>query len=389
LFGGTQVPLLQFSAWLLLGAGLFPALYLGLLALAALFFRGARKPEGEPGHRIAILIPAHDEALLIADTVTDALRQDYPGDAMTVFVVADNCSDETARCARDAGARVLERHSDPGKGQALLAAFAVLMGEAWDAVVVVDADTRLHRGLLRSLARELAAGAEAIQVFYGVLNPGASRRTMAMELALASFNGLRPRGKAGLGLSAGLFGNGFCLARRTLEAVPYRAGSIVEDLEYHRLLLRAGRQVRYIDDVWVTAQMPVGAADGASQRVRWERGRLALVRALGGSLLADLLRLRPGAFQVLIDVCLPPVSAVCLFLMAAAALGDLRVRLIAGAAGMLLVVHYLLAAAFYGNFRRTLLVAAYIPYYLCWKTWTVGRALLTRSGRGWVRTKRH
>ena len=378
----------QILAWVILPLGLLPALWLFLLTLAGLFPR-RKVPSGEAPKRIALVIPAHNEALLIQPTVTGALAQNYPRDHFTVLVIADNCKDATAQLARDAGARVHERHDNPGKGQALAEVFTNLMAEDWDAVMVVDADTEMDPTVLQSVSDRLNQGADALQVHYGVQNPAESRRTMVMEMALASFNGLRPRGKAALGLSAGIFGNGFCLSRNTLQQVPYRAGSIVEDLEYHLELVAAGLKVHFLDEVRVIAQMPATAADSDSQRVRWERGRMNMIRTLVPKLLGSMLRGKRGSLEALIDVCMPPVSAVCLSLGAAFVLGDTLVRLLALAALVLTVMHYTLASARYGNLRRMARVMAYVPYYFLWKTWAVCRSLLSRAGLGWVRTKRH
>ena len=70
-----------------------------------------------------------------------------------------------------------------------------------------------------------------------------------MNVALLAFNVLRPRGRARWGLSCGILGNGFGLARKTLEAVPYDASSVVEDLEYHLRVVESGRRVEFLGEV--------------------------------------------------------------------------------------------------------------------------------------------
>ena len=64
--------------------------------------------------------------------------------------------------------------------------------------------------------------------------------TRLSALAFRAFNVIRPRGRARLGFSAGILGNGFAISRAVLEAVPYDAFSVVEDLEYHLHLVMAG-----------------------------------------------------------------------------------------------------------------------------------------------------
>ncbi|MEI7613000.1 MAG: glycosyltransferase family 2 protein [Betaproteobacteria bacterium] len=380
--------LIALAIWSCLLLSGLPLLYLLATTLAALSPRLPYGPE-DRFRRIVILIPAHNESLLISGTVKDALLQNYPNGSSAVFVIADNCSDDTAELARQAGARILERQGNPGKGQGLHEALELLMQEDWDAFVVMDADSRLHRDTLKSINAALADGSRALQIRYGVLNPTDSIRTYAMELSTASFNALRPLGKSALGISAGINGNGFCITRQTVKTVPYLAHSIVEDIEYHMLLLKAGIRVDFLDQVWVKAQMPIGGRGSEVQRVRWERGRVATIRTYAPGLFRDLLQGQRRALDGLIDVLMPPVSLVFLGLMPALACGNIAQRSAALAGIAILAGHYLLAAWRYGSFKGLLLLSAYIPWYVLWKSYIVIASMITEKNLPWVRTDRH
>ena len=96
------------------------ALYLLVPAVAALFYR-RRESEVTGDTHVVVLIPAHDEEGSIAQSVRAFEAQTYPAERFEVVVVADNCTDDTARLARAAGAEVLVRDEPDvrGKGQAL------------------------------------------------------------------------------------------------------------------------------------------------------------------------------------------------------------------------------------------------------------------------------
>ncbi len=378
----------DFLSWVCLALAALPTGYLAATTLAALLPRPAPKP-GEKPRRVAIIIPAHNEQLLIGETVSQALALDYPPEAFTVLVIADNCTDDTAQLARTAGARVLERRANPGKGQGLNDALTLLLREDWDAFLILDADSQLHPQTLRALDGALASGAAAIQIRYGVANPRDSIRTRAMELSTASFNALRPRGKTALGLSAGINGNGFCLARETVQRVPYLAHSIVEDIEYHILLLKAGYRVVFLDQVWVKAQMPLGGRGAQVQRVRWERGRIITLRNYAPGFLRDLLAGHRRAIDGLIDVLMPPVSLLFLLLLPPAIWGGPGARIAALVGFGVLTGHYFLAAWRYASLPSALLVIAYVPWYVVWKTWVVLHSLITERNLPWIRTDRH
>ena len=211
--------------------------------------------------RFAIVVPAHNEAAGIGETVKSLLAVDWPEERMCVLVLADNCQDQTAVQARAAGAQVIERfdHERRGKGYALQLAFDHLLGQGWaDAVVVVDADTLVAPNLLRAFAARIGAGARAVQADYRVRNVDDSWRTRLMAIAFTTFHTVRSLARERLGLSCGLRGNGMCFATSTLRAVPHSAASLVEDVEYGLLLGEAGIRVHHASDAHVLGEMVAG-----------------------------------------------------------------------------------------------------------------------------------
>ncbi|MFH1566999.1 MAG: glycosyltransferase family 2 protein, partial [Gemmatimonadota bacterium] len=292
-----------------------------LLALSLAAPAPARRPVPDAGlPRLAVVVPAHDEEAGIAACV-ESLHQCAGASECPVVVVADNCTDDTAGRAAAAGARVLVRR-DPtrrGKAHALDHAFQALMGEGYEAFAVVDADTTAEPNLLAELRTHLAAGADAVQARYGVRNPEGSVRTRLLRVALMAFNVLRPRGRARLGFSAGILGNGFALSRGTLEAVPYRTASVTEDLQYHIDLVLAGRRVDFADRTSVWGDMPATGSGVSIQRSRWEGGRLRAALDNAPRLAGAVLRGRWRAGEALLDLLLPPLAFHTILLALAAA----------------------------------------------------------------------
>src|SRR5262249_61331498 len=86
----------------------YPA-YLVLLGMAALLARRERLPARRVRHRFGVVVPAHDEEAVLPLLLESLNRLAYPKELYEVIVVADNCRDETARIAREGGARVQER----------------------------------------------------------------------------------------------------------------------------------------------------------------------------------------------------------------------------------------------------------------------------------------
>lgn len=341
--------------------------------------------------RIAIVAPAHNEAEGIGRSVRSLLACKPNEGGFSVVVVADNCTDDTATLARVAGARVLVRQDDErrGKGYALDFAFGVLLAEGFDAVIVVDADTIVEPGFVVEFDRLFRAGAEAVQCRYLVQNAQDSIRTRLMNIALSAFNVLRPRGRDRLGFSAGLFGNGFGLTARTLLTIPYTAVSVVEDLEYHLRLVRAGIRVVFADSITVKADMPTGGSGAKTQRARWEGGRVRMAINSVPSLLKDVLRGRLRMIEPLLDLLLPPLAFYLLLLLAALAVPFAPTRIYALLALALTAFHVTAAIFVGGGGLRDFTALAAAPFYIVWKAMLIPRLLRTaRKDAEWVRTKR-
>jgi cellulose synthase/poly-beta-1,6-N-acetylglucosamine synthase-like glycosyltransferase len=336
-------------------------------------------------------MPAHDEAAGIGACVAGLLRCERGPHRVDVVVVADNCTDQTARLAVEAGARVVERRDESrrGKGYALAHAFAQLLPEGHDAYIVVDADTRVEPHFLLAMADALGTGAAAVQCSYRVDNAEASLRTRLMAIAWLAFNDLRPRGREFWGVSVGLLGNGFGLARETLADLPFDAGSIAEDLEYHIRLVRAGKRVRFCSGTTVWSAMPTGGSAAAGQRVRWEGGRFRMIAEQGPALAREILAGRRRLWEPLFELLLLPLAFHVLLLVLAAVppWGPGRGYALAGLA---VVAWHVGTALWLGRAGwRDLAALAAAPVYILWKL-TLGGKLLAFARRNapWVRTER-
>jgi len=364
-----------------------------LFALTLLSCRRPAVEAGAPRLPLAIVVPAHDEEAGISATVHSLLAVDYPRRLFRVLVVADNCSDQTAERARQAGATVLVRDDAGrrGKGYALEHAFERILGDGWAAAaVVVDADTVVSPNLLRACAARLEAGELAIQADYAVRNVDASWRTVLMSIALGLVHVVRPLARERLRLSCGLRGNGMCFARAALERVPHQAFSIVEDLEYWIRLGEAGIRVAYAAEAHVYGEMVSTGRAAASQRRRWEGGRFTMAKLHSVRLFRDAIRLRDRVrLDLALDLLVPPLSLlaapVAVGLVAARLLGSGAATLVFGASALFLVAYVVRGWMVSGTGSRGLLALLCAPGFIAWKL----AILAVRSRpKEWVRTTR-
>ncbi len=392
---------LRILSTLLTAAAVPVAAASGYLLLLTVRSRRADPPTmGEPRTRFQVIVPAHDEAAGIAETVESLAAIDYPRELFEVVVVADNCTDDTAARARAAGARVLERFDDKlrGKGYALAHAFEACLGDGkTDAVVVVDADTVVSPNLLRAFDARLRSGARAVQADYAVRNPDEGWRTRLMAIAFGMFHVVRSSGRESLGVSCGLRGNGMCFATELLKEVPHDAFSVVEDLEYGIRLGEHGHRVHYAGEAHVYGDMVSSEKASRSQRARWEGGRLQMAKRHALPLLTRAIRERNAVLADLaMDVLVPPLSvlvmATAVGTAASVALAVVQRRpnaalVLFGASGLCIAAYAARGWQVSGTGSRGLATLCYAPVYMAWKA-TLG---LRRSRKGpdeWVRTAR-
>ena len=288
-------------------------LYLVILTVAAYLFK-KKAGDSEPGLKVAVVIPAHNEALQIEATIRSILDSRYPGDRYDIFVIADNCEDNTAELAERAGAKAIER-TDPvnrGKGQALDWFFRTQekrYGD-FDAVAIIDADTFPDPGFLSEISASLSQpGVAVVQGFYGVSNPKDNWRTALSAAALNVFHHVRPAGRNRINGSAGLKGNGMAFRTGILKKYGWPAYSIVEDIEFSMLLLKDDILVYYNPDAIVYGEMATERKQAETQRKRWEGGRFQIFKKYAPSLLGLWLsRRRIRYLDAFMELVTPPLS---------------------------------------------------------------------------------
>jgi cellulose synthase/poly-beta-1,6-N-acetylglucosamine synthase-like glycosyltransferase len=367
------------------------AIELMLVTGGALVGRSLPDASAIENFSLAVIIPAHNEEVLIGRCVASLFASAKNGPRCTVVVVADNCTDSTAEKARQAGARVLVRRNEllRGKGYALRFALDLLSAEGYDGFLIVDADSAVSPNLVPEIARGLLAGADAMQARYRVMPPLDSERKRLMDVAFLAINVLRPKGRDGWGLSAGILGNGFALSHATLQAVPYSADSIVEDLEYHLLLVDAGKTVRFANAATVYGDIPNDEAAQLTQRARWEGGRARVAGMWIPKLAAKVLRGKFLVAEPLLELLTLPLAYMALISLALcafpiSAFRDYGIFLLA-----LLLAHVATAVGLSGNVRASAMALVSAPAYVFWKLTRMAAIVKSsRPGAQWTRTPR-
>ncbi|MBI3580283.1 MAG: glycosyltransferase family 2 protein [Ignavibacteriales bacterium] len=377
--------------------------YLALLSVLALTVK--IRSEFPVAHRriFAVVIPAHNEELVIENTLKSLFALEYRSELFEIIVIADNCTDRTAEIARSLGAIVYERTDkiNKGKGRALRWCFEKLLNSSfdYDAFVVVDADSVVSKNFLEVMNFYLERKAQVVQASDLVQPQPGAWSPEVTRIALALYNYVRPLGRKVLGCSAGLRGNGMCFSVDVLRAIPWEAYSITEDLEYGLTLLLHGVPAVFAPEATLYAKMPVKAKHAESQRARWEMGRMPLIRRYGIQLLREAMRKR--SFPLLdayIDLVTPAFVNMLVVSFGMLTMTSLLSLVGVGGAQQFIfpwsmvvlagMVHVLTGLVAVDADRAMYKALLYFPRYAVWKLLLYVKLLVYGLPEEWIRTYR-
>ena len=218
--------------------------------------------------RFAILIAARNEELVIGPLINSLLAQDYPSDLYDIWVVPNNCTDNTALAARNFGARVLECTVPvKSKGEVLRFAYNRLRGRRYDAWLVFDADNVVDPRFLAEMNNARMAGARAAQGYRDSKNPYDTAVSGCSSIYYWMMDRFHNGGKAGLGVSAMIGGTGFMVTQALLDRLGgWRTETISEDLEITAQAVLAGERVAYVPRAITYDEQPLTWEQSFTQR---------------------------------------------------------------------------------------------------------------------------
>lgn len=348
--------------------------------------------------RIAVLVPAHNEASGIEGTL-NALQSQLTNQDL-LLVIADNCDDETATIARATGASVLERHNleQRGKGYALDFGLNYLAADPPDVVVIVDADCIVAPGAIEKIACLAATQSRPVQATYLLNQPAKPKPKDAVSvLAFTVKNLVRPLGMAQLGFPCLLTGTGMAFPWSVIRKVSLASGNIVEDMQLALDLAIAGDPAIFCAEARVIGALPQQDRAARSQRTRWEHGHLqTLLTQVPRLLKAALHQKRADLVAVALDLSVPPLSLLVMLwgaLMAIALLlsllsNELTVSaLLLAVEGILILTAVLVAWAKFSRADLPMTTLLSVPLYVLWKI-PLYLAFLVKPQTKWVRTER-
>ena len=229
-------------------------------------------------HRFMMIIPAHNEEKVVKDLVQSLKNLDYNQKLYDIYVIADNCTDNTAQIAKDAGAIVYERFDEKHKtkGYALQWFLQQKIEEdaPYDAFCIFDADNIVDKNFLKAMNKKLNQGEDVVQGYRDIKNPSDSWVTAGYALFYWTMNRFYHLARYNLGLSPLINGTGFMVKFDVVKPDGWQTKTLTEDIEFSLKRIIAGKKLGWATDAIVYDEQPVGFKQSWSQRSRWTVGHI-------------------------------------------------------------------------------------------------------------------
>ena len=229
-------------------------------------------------HKFMAIIPAHNEAAVVANLVKSLKEQNYPKELLDIYVIADNCTDNTAEIAKEAGAIVYERFdaTKKTKGYAMQWFLKQKIEENadYDAFCVFDADNVAMPDFIKNMNKKLCQGEEVVQGYRDIKNPTDNWITAGYALFYWTMHRFYHLARYNVGLSPLLNGTGFMVKFDVIKPNGWQTETLTEDIEFSLINMCQGRKLGWATDAVVFDEQPTGFKQSWTQRMRWSVGHI-------------------------------------------------------------------------------------------------------------------
>lgn len=277
-------------------------LYQFFYILTPFFKKNVPPPSAAGLHRFAVLISARNEEAVISNLIENIHQQHYPRELVTVFVVADNCTDETATAAREAGAIVYERFNEThiGKGYALDFLLDCIKTDypvgAFDGYFVFDADNLLDENYISEMNKSFSQGHRIITSYRNSKNYADNWISAGYSLWFLRESQFLNRSRMLLGTSCAVSGTGFLVHRDVIEKNDgWKFFLLTEDIEFSVSCILDGERIAFCQDAMLYDEQPTDFSQSWTQRLRWAKGFLQVFRKYGLRLIRSIVTRRSFA----------------------------------------------------------------------------------------------
>ncbi len=233
---------------------------------------------------VSVLVPAHNEGLVITNTVKALLAFDYPEDCYEIIVINDNSSDNSAEllsdiCQKNPGRKLKIINTDSitggkGKSNALNIGFQQCSGKY---IAIYDADNTPASDALRLLVSEIDTNPMMGAVIgkFRTRNKNVNLLTRFINIETLAFQWMAQAGRWKFLKLCTIPGTNFVIRREILEQIGgWDANAVAEDTEISFRIYRMGSYIKFLPQAVTWEQEPQTLEVWFKQRTRWVKGNI-------------------------------------------------------------------------------------------------------------------
>lgn len=249
--------------------------------------------KAKQNHKYAILVAARNEETVIGNLVDSINQQDYPRELITIFVVADNCTDNTAKIAREAGAICYERFDNEHRTKGYALQFLVenirrdYGIESFEGYFLFDADNLLKEDYITRMNEAFDSGQKIITSYRNTKNFGDNWISASYGVHWLRTVRNEHRARSLFRLATRIQGTGFLFTHEIIKD-GWNYVSLTEDRAFCADAVAKGYQISYNNEAVFYDEQPVNIKIALRQRVRWAKGHLQALVETGPKLLKHI-----------------------------------------------------------------------------------------------------
>ena len=256
-------------------------------------FKKSNQLYASANHKYAVVIAARNESAVISQLIKSIKKQNYPAELVDIYVVADNCTDNTAEVARNAGARVFERFNRQrvGKGYALDYAFKNIISssESYDGYFVFDADNLLDENYISEMNKVFDNGYKIVTSYRNSKNYDTNWLSAGYSLWFLREAKYLNNARMILNTGCAISGTGFMLSDEIVRRNNgWKHHLLTEDIEFTIDNALQGEKIGYCGNAVLYDEQPYLFEQSWNQRLRWAKGFYQVFAKYGGSLIKSI-----------------------------------------------------------------------------------------------------
>lgn len=272
-------------------------------------FRNGKVLEAGRNHPYAVVIAARNESAVITHLIKSIQKQKYPSSLVDIYVVADNCTDNTAEVARAAGATVFERFNRQyvGKGYALDYAFKLIMNSSkkYDGYFVFDADNLLDENYITEMNKVFDNGYKIVTSYRNSKNYDTNWLSAGYSLWFLREAKYLNNSRMILNTSCAISGTGFMVSDEIIRKNNgWKHHLLTEDIEFSVDNVIHGEIIGYCGAAVLYDEQPYLFEQSWHQRLRWAKGFYQVFGKYGKELFKSIFTKRSfSCYDMFVTIC--------------------------------------------------------------------------------------